>query len=67
MDELSAPRYTRLMIVLLDLFLHALLLDRILGLEKITRTHRVHLVYSFDTLVLFSVNVLQTQWKIHLI
>ena len=45
---LSCVHYTIFSVVKLDLFIRALLLDRILALEKTTRTPRVHLVISFN-------------------
>ena len=44
-QTLSCVHYTIFSVVKLDLFIRALLLDRILALEKTTRTPRVHLVY----------------------
>ena len=44
-QTLSCVHYTIISVVKLDLFIRALLLDRILALEKTTRTPRVHLVY----------------------
>ena len=43
-QTLSFVHYTIFSVVKLDLFIRALLLDRILALEKTTRTPRVHLV-----------------------
>ena len=43
-QTLSCVHYTIFSVVKLDLFIRALLLDRILPLEKTTRTPRVHLV-----------------------
>ena len=43
-QPLSCVHYTIFSVVKLDLFIRALLLDRILALEKTTRTPRVHLV-----------------------
>ena len=43
-QTLSCVHYTIFSVVKLDLFIRALLLDRILALEKTTRTPRVHLV-----------------------
>ena len=43
-QTLSCVHYTISSVVKLDLFIRALLLDRILALEKNTRTPRVHLV-----------------------
>ena len=42
---LSCVHYTIFSVVKSDLFIRALLLDRILVTEKTTRTPRVHLVY----------------------
>ena len=47
---LSCVHYTIISVVKLDLFIRALLLDRILALEKTTRTSRVHLVDIEDML-----------------
>ena len=44
-ETLSRVHYTIFSVVKLHLFIRALLLDRILALEKTTRTPRVHLVY----------------------
>ena len=44
-QTLSCVHYTIFSVVKLDLFIRALLLDRILPLEKTTRTPRVHLVH----------------------
>ena len=44
-QTLSCVHYTIFSVVKLDLFIQALLLDRILALEKTTRTLRVHLVF----------------------
>ena len=43
-QTLSCVHYTIFSMVKLDLFIRALLLDRILAPEKTTRTPRVHLV-----------------------
>ena len=43
-QTLSCVHYTIFSVVKLDLFIRALLLDRILALEKTTSTLRVHLV-----------------------
>ena len=43
-QTLSCVHYTIFLVVKLDLFIRALLLDRILPLEKTTRTPLVHLV-----------------------
>ena len=43
-QTLSCVHYTIFSVVKLDLFIRALLLDRILVFEKTTRTPRVHLV-----------------------
>ena len=43
-QTLLCVHYTIFSVVKLDLFIRALLLDRILALEKNTRTPRVHLV-----------------------
>ena len=43
-QTLSCVHYTIFSVVKLDLFIRALLLDRILALEKTTRTPRVHIV-----------------------
>ena len=43
-QTLSCVHYTIFSVVKLDLFIRALLLDRILALEKTKRTPRVHLV-----------------------
>ena len=43
-QTLSCVHYKNFSVVKLDLFIRALLLDRILALEKTTRTPRVHLV-----------------------
>ena len=43
-QTLSCVHYTFSSVAKLDLFVRALLLDRILALEKTTRTPRVHLV-----------------------
>ena len=43
-QTLSCVHYTILSVVKLDLFIRALLLDRILALEKTTRTPRLHFV-----------------------
>ena len=43
-QRLSCVHYTIFSVIKLDLFIRALLLDRILALEKTTRTPRVHLV-----------------------
>ena len=44
-QTLSCVHYMIFSVVKLDLFILALLLDRILALEKNTRTPRLHLVY----------------------
>ena len=44
-QTLSCVHYTIFSVVKLDLFIRALLLDRILALEKTTRTPRVHLIH----------------------
>ena len=44
-QTMSCVHYTIFSVVKLDLFIRALFLDRILALEKTTRTPRVHLVY----------------------
>ena len=44
-QTLSCVHYTIFSVVKLDLFIRALLLDRILALEKTTRTPRVRLAY----------------------
>ena len=44
-QTLSCVHYTIFSVIKLDLFIRALLLDRILALEKTTRTPRVHFVY----------------------
>ena len=46
-QTLSCVHYTILSVEKLDSFIRALLLDRILALEKITCTPRVHLVVIF--------------------
>ena len=43
-QTVSCVHYTIFSVVKLDLFIRALLLDRILALEKTTRTPRIHLV-----------------------
>ena len=43
-QTLSCIHYTIFSVLKLDLFIRALLLDRILALEKTTRTPHVHLV-----------------------
>ena len=43
-QTLSCVHYTIFSVLTLDLFIRALLVDRILALEKTTRTPRVHLV-----------------------
>ena len=43
-QTLSCVHYTMFLVIKLDLFLRALLLDRSLALEKTTRTPRVHIV-----------------------
>ena len=43
-QTLSCVHYTIFSVVKLDIFIRALLLDRILALEKTTRTPRAHLV-----------------------
>ena len=45
-QTVSCVHYTIFSVVKLDLFILALLLDRILALEKTTRTPRVHLVVT---------------------
>ena len=45
-QTLSCVHYTIFLIIKLDLFIRALLLDRILALEKIIRAPRVHLVIN---------------------
>ena len=45
-QTLSCVHYTIFSVVKLDLFIRALLLDRILALEKTTRTPRLHLVQN---------------------
>ena len=45
-QTLSCVHYTIFSVIKLDLFIRALLLDRILTLEKTTRTPRVHLVIN---------------------
>ena len=49
-QTLSCVHYTIFSVVKLDLFIRTLLLDRILALEKTTRTSRVHLVIKSLTL-----------------
>ena len=46
-QTLSCVHNTVFSVVKLDLFIRTLLLDRILALEKTTRTTRVHLVTSY--------------------
>ena len=47
-QTLSCVHYTIFSVVKLDLFIRALLLDRILALEKNMRTPRVHLVHNVN-------------------
>ena len=51
-QTLLCVHYTIFLVVKLDLFIRALLLDRILALEKTTRTPGVHLV--IESLVCFN-------------
>ena len=44
-QTLPCVHYTIASVVKLDIFIRALLLDRIFALEEITRTPRVHLVF----------------------
>ena len=46
-QTLSCVHYTIFSVAKLDLFIQALLLDRILALEKNTHTPRVHLVMQY--------------------
>ena len=46
-QTLSCVHYTIFSVVKLDLLIQALLLDRILALEKNTRTPRVHLSFLY--------------------
>ena len=55
---LSCVHYTIFSVVKSDLFIRALLLDRILVTEKTTRTPRVHLVFICDRLLNYSRSVL---------
>ena len=50
-QTLSCVHYTIFSVVKLDLFIRALLLDRILALEKTTRTPRVHLVFNVTVII----------------
>ena len=57
--------YSIFSVVKLDLFIRAQLLDRILALEKTTRTSRVHLVLFYrhntaETIVNYTVIVMRT-------
>ena len=52
-QTLSCGHYTILSLVKLDFFIRALLLDRILALEKTTRALRVHLVNNNSNISLF--------------
>ena len=45
-QTLFCVHYTIFSVVKLDLFIRALILDRILALERTTRTPRVHLVFK---------------------
>ena len=47
-QTLSCVHYTIFSVVKLNLFIRALLLDRILSLGKTTRTPRVHLVFLYS-------------------
>ena len=55
-QTLSCVHYTIFSVVKLDLFLRALLLDRILAQEKTTRTPRVHLVLLQFRLIMASLS-----------
>ena len=54
-QTLSCVHYTIFSVVKLDLFIRALLLDRILALEKTTRTPRVHLVTFIHKISQFNI------------
>ena len=53
-QTLSSVHYTSFSVIKLDLFIRALLLDRILALKKNTRTPLVHLVIYTVTMVFIS-------------
>ena len=60
-QTLSCAHYTIFPVVKLELFIRALLLDRILDLEKTTRTARVHLVVSSISSLVLNNNSDNTQ------
>ena len=56
-QTMPCVHYTIFSIAKLDLFIRALLLDRILALEKTTRTPRVHLVIEGKYCVCFFIDM----------